>query len=98
MQGVGFPQSESNMLLSRAQFVPNTPRNGGHSRFVKDTLFLVRKQKRLARASAIQSSKLVIRVRFSSPAPPEGPSQRAFLSCRHAPPPGQYGSGHNVGH
>jgi hypothetical protein len=38
-------------------------------------------------------SKLVMRVRFSSPAPSKGPSRRAFLCGRHAHRPGQYGSG-----
>ena len=57
------------MTLLRAQFVPNTARNCGHSWLAMVSRFLCVKGKRLARASRVSSSKLVMRVRFSSPAP-----------------------------
>jgi hypothetical protein len=40
-------------LLSRAQFVPNTTRNGGPPGFVRVTAFLAGKQKQLVSVSSV---------------------------------------------
>jgi hypothetical protein len=71
LQAAGLIRSRanSNNDLPRAQFVPNMPRNCGHSRLIMVSLFLCIEGTCLARASRFSSSKLVMRVRFSSPAP-----------------------------
>ncbi len=62
-------QGKSNNDLRRAQFVPDTPRNRGNSRLFGVSPFFCTQGNHLARASPVSSSKLVMRVRFSSPAP-----------------------------
>jgi len=57
-------KAKSNSHLSRAQSVPNLPRNCGHSRLIMVSLFLCTEGNRLAKASPISSSKLVTRVQF----------------------------------
>jgi hypothetical protein len=54
-------RSKSNNDLPRAQFVPNTTRNCGHSRVATVSPFLCTQGNRLARASSVSSSKLVAR-------------------------------------
>jgi hypothetical protein len=61
-------RAKSNTGLSRAQFVPNMARNRGNSRLFVVSFFLCIQGDRLVRASPVSSSKLVMRVRFSSPA------------------------------
>jgi hypothetical protein len=61
--------AKSNSGWSHAHFVPKTPHNCGHSRQFTVSAFLWIEGNRLARASSDSSSKLVMRVRFSSPAP-----------------------------
>jgi hypothetical protein len=90
--------AKSNSDLSRAQFVPNTVRICGHSRLITVSLFLCRYVNRLARASRVSSSKLAMRVRFSSPALSDVPSQGSFRHAAMRLQKSALGPGHNVGH
>jgi hypothetical protein len=59
-----FRPGKSNNDLRRAQFVPNTARNCGHSRLFVVSFFICRQGNRLARASPVSSSSWSMRIRF----------------------------------
>jgi hypothetical protein len=76
-------KAKSNSHLSRAQFAPNMARNCGRSRLIMVSPFLCMQGNCLASASRFSSSKLAMRVRFSSPAPWRKPQSE--LPSTHLP-------------